>query len=76
MTGWALADSLGRSLGYNIAALAATFRSHVNNPVCAFHEFHLMFDDDYGMALVHEILEDPRQLSHIMQVQTSGGLIE
>ncbi len=75
----ALADLghvLGRSLGNDASASLAAFWSQVDKPVGRLDHVEIVLDDDDGVALRGESVEDLQQLSHVVEVKTSGRLVE
>ena len=60
----------------NLTAAISGFRAEVNHPVSAFDDVEVVFDDDDGMARVHEALENPDQHADVVEVQTGGGFVE
>src|SRR5215469_7580854 len=65
-----------RTLGHNAAALFATFRTEIDDPISVSDHVHVVFDDDYGIAQVGQPVEHVHQLLHIVEVQSCCWLIQ
>ena len=76
MTRLALRHFLRCAAGNDLPAAIAGFRAEVNHPVRAFDHVKVVFDDDDGMARVHEALENLEQHAHVVEVQAGGGFVE
>ena len=66
-----LGDIFRRSGGENLAALIAAFRSQVDDPIGGLDDIEIVFDDDNGVALIAEPVQDHQQLLNIVEMQTS-----
>jgi hypothetical protein len=53
-----------------------SFGAHVKNPVRGFDNFQIMLDDDHGIPLIDQRMEDLKQLLDIGKMQARGRLIE
>src|SRR5690349_21999274 len=69
-------DEFGRTLGDDAAAAFAAFRAEINDPVGLFNDVEVMLDDEYGVAKVNEPLQNVEKLSHVVEMQAGGGLVE
>ena len=65
-----------RALRDDAPALVAGTRADVNEPVGSGGHAHIVFDDDGGIAVVHQSVELGQQLFDIGRVQAGRGLVE
>ena len=65
-----------RSLGNNLSAAIAGFRAEINQPVGTLDDVEVVFNDNDGMARIHEALENLQQHAHVVEVQAGGGFVE
>ena len=54
-------DFFGLTRAYDAASFVTTFWSQVDYPVGTFYHFHVVFDDDHGVALVDEAVEHGKE---------------
>ena len=59
-----------------MAAFVAAFGSHVDDPVGAFDDFHVVFDDDEGVAVFDEGVEGGHEFADVVEMESGGGLVE
>jgi hypothetical protein len=76
VTRLALRHLLRRSFRDDLAAAISGVRAEVNHPVRAFDDVEVVFDDEDGMAGVHEALENLKQHANVVEVQAGGGFVE
>ena len=69
-------DEFRRTLGDDAAAAFASFGTKVDDPVGLLDDVEMMLDDEHGIPEVDEALENVKKFSHIVEMQTSGGLVE
>ena len=69
-------DLFGRAGGDNLAAVGASFGAEIDNPIGRFHHVQIVFDDDHRIAPVDELIQHQQQLSHVVEMQPGGRLIE
>ena len=69
-------DLYRRSGGHHPSPAFAAFGSQINDPVCRFDHVHIMFDYQYRIAVVDQLLQGAQQLADIIKVQTGGGFVE
>src|SRR6478609_4613779 len=61
-------DILGRAFGDDAAAAIAALRAKVENPVGGFDDLQIVFDHDYGVALIDQRMQHLEQLSHVLEM--------
>lgn len=76
VTGGVLCDRVGVSGCDEFTTACATFGSDIDDPVGCFDHIELMFDDDHGIAVVYEAMEDGEQALDIFEVESCGGFVE
>jgi hypothetical protein len=69
-------DFFGRALGDDSPAFIAGIRPQVNHPISRFNHVNVVFDDQDGMAFIHQPLKNFQQYSHVVEVQARRGLVE
>lgn len=69
-------DLVTRACEYQIPSLIATLRPDVDDGVSIGDDIEIVFDDEYGVPLLHESVEDIEELLHIGEVETRCRLIE
>ena len=74
-SGWR-ARSSGEPAGYQVAAGVAAFRAQVDRTIRGLDDLEIVFDDDDGVAVLHQAVEDLEELLDVRQVQAGGGLIQ
>ena len=67
---------LRRSCRDDLSTAISGFRAKINHPVSALDHVEVVFNDDDGIARVHEALENLEQHAHVIEVQASGGFVE
>ena len=70
------ADLFGGAAGYNVAALDAGARAHINQVVCDAQDLYIMLDDHHRISPFHKLLEDGDEFDDVVGVQTDGRLVE
>src|SRR6185312_1876031 len=63
-------DLLGRPDGHDLAAAGPAFRAEVDDPVRGLDHIEVVLDDDHRVALVHQTVQDLKQLADVLEVQT------
>ncbi len=61
---------------HDLAALIATFRAQINDPVGTAYHIEIVLNHEHRVALIHEPLNHIHQLVHVVETQTRGGLID
>ena len=69
-------DLLGGAGGDEAAAGGAAFGAEVEDPVGAEHDVEVVFDDDDGVAVVDEVVEDAHEDVDVGGVEAGGGFVE
>jgi len=64
------------ALGDDFASGGPGFGTHVDEVVGFGHEAGVVFDDDDGVALVDETVEDVDEALHVLQVEADAGLLD
>ena len=62
--------------GHEFAAAVAAFRAQIDEVVRGFDDLQVVFDDDDGVAFVHQAVEHQEQLFDVRQVEPGGGLVQ
>ena len=62
--------------GENLAALFAALGTEIDDPIGGFDDVEVVLDDDDGIALIAETMQNDQQLLNVVEVQTGGGFIE
>src|SRR3989441_6460484 len=70
------ANVLGRADGDHAATLVPALGPEVDDPVGRLDDVDVVLDDDHGIALVHELVEDFQEPSDVGEVQPRGGLVQ
>src|SRR5579859_5222346 len=73
MAGGTFGNLLRRALGDNPATLIAGVGAKVNDPIGGFDNVKIVFNDEHGMAGIHEALENFQEHAHIVEMQAGGG---
>ena len=68
-------SSLGVPFEHDCTALAAAFRTHVDDPIGVFDDVQIMLDDDHRVACIHQTIDDFQQVTDIRHVQARGRLV-
>jgi len=63
-------------LGNDLAAGVAAFGAKVDDPVGGGDDVKVVFDDDDGVGLIDEALEQADEVADIGGVQAGGGFVE
>ena len=58
------------------AAGGTALRPKIDQMVGAADDVQVVFDDDDGVALIHELVEHVEQLAGVLEVQAGGRLVE
>ena len=61
---------------HDFSAGCAAVGTHIDEPVRLFHYVKIVFDDNDGIAPVHQAVQQRHDLLHIGSVQTGGGLVQ
>ena len=59
----------------DLAAFVAAFGAEIDDPVGMFHDFGVVLDDDYGVTLVDEVVDDFKQMAGVGHVEAGRGLV-
>ena len=51
-------DLFRRTGGYHLASAVAAFRTQVDDPVGGFDHVEIMFNDDYGITVIPQTVQD------------------
>ena len=76
MTRFTPGDLLGRAAHHNFPAAVAGFRAEINDPVGAFDDVQVVFDDNDRMTSIHEALKNLKQDADVIEMQAGGGFIK
>ena len=60
---------LGRSHGYDGAAIATTFGAHIYDIVGGLDDVEVVLDDNDGISAVHQSLEHAEQHADVLKVK-------
>ncbi len=63
-------------VGYDRSAEFTCTRSTIDNPVCCFHDFSIVFDNHDRVALLGQIEQGIDQLLRVFWVKSDGGLVQ
>ena len=69
-------DFLGRALRDELAALLAALRADVEQVVRALHEVEVVLDDEDGVAVIDEAVQDLYEFPHVLVVEADGRFVE
>ena len=69
-------DVFGGAGGYDLAAAAAAFGAHVDDPVGRLDDVEVVLDDEEGAATFDELAEGCEEFGDIVEVEAGGGLVE
>src|SRR5215510_4346803 len=72
----ATSDLVRRSFDNQIASFVAALRSKIYDPVRALYHVQVVLDDDNRTARVDELPERCKQAIDVVEVQSSGWLVE
>ena len=61
---------------HELSALFSPFRAHVDDPVRAFDNFEIMFDDDEGISAIAQPQEHFEQFLNIRKMQPRCRFVE
>ncbi len=67
---------LGRAFKDDVSALGTALGAYVYDVVGQFYDVRLVFDDQHGMAAIHEGVEGQLQFPYVVEVQAGGGFVE
>ena len=59
-----------------LAAVLATLGPEIDDPVCAFDDVEVVFNDHHRVPLKEQGVKGVQEFGHIVYMQSSGGLIE
>lgn len=71
-----LADVLGGALGEDFSAFVASFGTDINQVIGSFDDIEIVFDDDDGVALIDEFMQDFEQFFDVLEMQACCGLVQ
>ena len=71
-----LQQSFRHALIKYFPAFSTTFRSNVDQIITRFNDFHIVLDNDDGIAFFDEFVEGDEQLSDVLKVKTCRRFIE
>ena len=60
----------------HLTATSSAFRTDVDDVVGKFYDVEVVLDNDYGIALVHELLNNIHQNANVFEMQTRSRLVE
>jgi hypothetical protein len=73
---FAARDFFGSAFHNHASALCAPLGTEINDPIGFGNEVEIVFDNDNGVAGVHQSLQDLNQPADVGHVQTDGGLLK
>mgnify|MGYP003339374491 CR=1 FL=1 len=76
MTDLRLRDLLGGARRHDRAAARASFGTHVHDPVGRLDDVEVVLDDEHGVALVDQAIENDEQFFDVVEVQAGGRFVE
>ena len=76
MAGCNLDHRLRRPGGDDAAARAPSLGSEVDDPIRRLHDVELMLDNQHGVALIHELVQDAEQQAYVLEVKTGSGFVQ
>ena len=59
-----------------LSATAASFGTHLYDVVGSLDDVQVVLHDDHGVALVHKAVQHGEEHADVLEVQTSGGLVQ
>ena len=62
--------------GYNLSTTVATIGSHIDDMVGTLDDFHIVFDDEDGMATLNQSVEGIEQSADVVEMKTGSRLVE
>jgi len=65
-----------RSRDHDFAALIATIRTEIDDPIGAADHVEVVLDHQNRVPLIHKALDHIHELVHVVEAQTRGGLID
>src|SRR5688500_13647849 len=71
-----LGHRLGCALDEHGAAAVAALGAEVDDPVGRLDDVEVVLDDEHGVALVDQALEDREQSADVLEVEPGAGLVE
>src|SRR5690348_2069619 len=69
-------DLFRRAGGDDATAARAAFGTEVDDPIGRLDHFQIVLDDQHGVALVDERVQDFQELTHIVKVQSGRRFVE
>lgn len=76
MTLFHLDDVFRCTCSYDLPATKPTFRAHINNPICAFDDIQIVFNDNYRMTCIYQLIESIEQFGNVFEMKTGGWFIK
>src|SRR6059036_3926145 len=71
-----LSDGFRRAFGDDLTTLIAALRAEVDDPVGRLDDVEMVLDDEHGVARVHEPVQHPHELFHVVEVKAGRRLVE
>ena len=71
-----LGNLLRRSHGDHFAALIASFRAEIDDPIRALDHFQIVLDHDERVTGIDQSLKNLQQPHDVIKMQTGRGLVE
>ena len=69
-------DAFGFALVEEVAAVHAAGGTEVNEPVCGFDDFEVVFYDEDGVAVFYEGIEGVKEFEDVVKMEAGGGFIK
>ncbi len=63
-------------MGDDLAAAVAGLGAEVEDPVSFGGDGHVVLDDDHGVALIDEVVEDVDEALDVFEVEADGGFFD
>ena len=76
MTACVLGHLVGCSADHKTASLLSPLGPHVDDPVCAFDDFEIMFDDNECISAVAQPQQHFQQFLNICKMKPRGRFVE
>ena len=71
-----LYDLFGGPHGHDLPATITSLGAEIDDVIGTFDHFHVVLDDNDGVALIHELVKHYKESLNVVEVETRGGLIE
>ena len=56
--------------------MVSTIGTHIYNPVCRAHNFHIVLYYNYAVATLYEGIYGADKVLYVVQMQSCGGLVK